>query len=133
VGSNPTCSTFQNFFHLVAAVPTLCSVCGTFALQIIESRKKANYVRRRKECTSCGSRVTTYELSAEHYKELEECKARLENVLRVLDTYLGKLTTDPKVTCRNCIYMKPDGECDLGFPEAGGTFAAECSSYRELV
>jgi transcriptional repressor NrdR len=38
-----------------------CSKCGKDESKVIESRDTGSSIRRRRECTSCGNRYTTYE------------------------------------------------------------------------
>jgi transcriptional repressor NrdR len=40
-----------------------CPECGNFEDKVVETResKEGNYIRRRRECLSCGKRFTTYE------------------------------------------------------------------------
>lgn len=38
-----------------------CPSCGKRMLRTVDSRPIANAVKRRKECVSCGKRVTTIE------------------------------------------------------------------------
>lgn len=101
-------------------------------LRVIESRKEDQYIRRRKECSSCGHRLTTYELSAEYFEEIRHAKTQLNKIYKILGSVEGPSSTDEDVTCYTCIHMTGRG-CQLDFPEAGGAFAAECSSYQEFV
>jgi hypothetical protein len=97
-----------------AALPSNCSSCGSLAVFVIESRNTANARRRRKRCDRCGHRETTYEISQEEYKALTK----------------GKTTPEakPSLSCDTCIHWETTS-CGMGFPEAGGRFAAECSCY----
>ena len=51
-----------------------CPVCGGDTI-IINSRKPdVDRVRRRRECTACGHRFTTWEIEADELKRLEARK-----------------------------------------------------------
>jgi len=112
--------------------PTCCPACTAFELRVIESRRKARYTRRRKECGGCGHRLTTYELSAEYFEEVRDAKLQLNKIYKVLGSAEVSTPSKEGVTCYMCIHMTGRG-CQLDFPEAGGAFAAECSSYQEFV
>ena len=114
------------------AVPTTCYACGAFAVRVVDTRKENRYSRRRKKCTACGKRFTLYELSEEYFNELRDAKTRLDVIYKALSS--GEETYEQKsnVSCDLCIHMTSRG-CQLDFPEAGGSFAAECSSYQEFV
>ena len=98
------------------ALPGTCTICGSLAVFIIESRPLPNGGRRRrKRCDRCGHRETTYEITAQEYKAL---RGR------------GKPKPAPVSTesCEQCIHWETTS-CGLGFPEAGGKFAADCSCF----
>ena len=98
------------------ALPNACPSCGSLALFVIESRPLSNGGRRRrKRCSRCAEKFTTYEISQEEYKALR----RGTRVTR---------EPKPKLSCQDCPHWEATG-CGLGFPEAGGIFAAECSCY----
>jgi len=101
-----------------------CFSCKKDGLMIIESRKSGTAIRRRKECVYCGNRETTYELSQKEYFEFKKSHA-LANKLKALiqaSNIADKL-------CSQCVHMTKSG-CVFDFPEAGGSFAAECSMYE---
>lgn len=99
------------------ALPGTCTICGSLAVYIIESRPLPNGGRRRrKRCGRCGHRETTYEISQEEYKALRR------------GTRLPR-EEKPKLSCSDCIQWEVTG-CGLGFPEGGGIFASECSCYQ---
>ena len=101
--------------------PVNCSKCGANAVRVLETRPNRDSIRRRKHCCSCGHRETTYEVSQAQYKELEVI-ARLRKVLG------GDEPAAPKRHCQSCKHWD-DGACDFGYPEAGGGFACDCSTY----
>ena len=109
-----------------------CSNCGELTCVTIESRvQKDKTRRRRKECTHCKERFTYYEVSEEFYKLALRNKRLVETIIKCLD--LGSCTQSSHAVsvdvCDNCVYMR-SGDCDFGFPDAGGTFASECSVFQ---
>lgn len=61
-----------------------CIVCGSTKTNTIDSRKKENYVHRRRECTCCGTRFSTSEYSNQEIQELQETYTELEARLKKL-------------------------------------------------
>lgn len=103
-----------------------CPTCRTITCKTIESRKTKDARRRRKECITCGTRVTTYEVSSEFYSEAITNKTLIEKVINLFG--VSKVKTK---TCGECSYMV-SSECSFGFPEAGGDFAEECSMFSSI-
>ena len=89
--------------------PTNCSACGAREVRVIETRANNQAIRRRKQCLACKHRETTYEIRA---------------VLLGTDTP----PPTPKLSCFNCTHWSR-GKCAMDFPEAGGSFANDCSCY----
>jgi hypothetical protein len=107
--------------------PTNCSACGAREVRVIETRANNQAIRRRKQCLACKHRETTYEISQAQYHQLQTLD-KLRAVL--LGTDASPIKT--KLTCLDCTYWKRSG-CDMGFPEAGGAFAGECSCYQNRL
>jgi hypothetical protein len=101
--------------------PPICSNCGATEVRVLESRPNRNAIRRRKHCSSCGHRETTYEIAQAQYKELEVL-ARLRKVLS------GNEPAPIALLCQDCSNWA-DRSCSFGFPEAGGRFATDCSVF----
>ena len=47
-----------------------CPKCGAAKNLVLESRKRPDYTRRRRECSSCNHRWSTAELDIEFYERL---------------------------------------------------------------
>lgn len=45
----------------------ICLSCGSNSY-VVDSRHFIDTVKRRRECSKCGQRYTTYEVDEEHYK-----------------------------------------------------------------
>ena len=51
---------------------TTCPKCKSYNMTCIDSRKLVTgVIRRRKECTTCGNRITTIELLKEDFEKLQ--------------------------------------------------------------
>lgn len=103
--------------------PTNCRYCGASAVKVLETRPNASAIRRRKHCEACGQRETTYEISQARFKELE----MVDRVKKVLMEGSAKIPEE-KTRCSQCKHWE-DNSCDFGFPDAGGFFAADCSTF----
>ena len=55
-----------------------CAVCGCEQWKVISKRDSCDIVRRRRECKSCGNRITTYEV------DVEELKAPKTKLIRAI-------------------------------------------------
>ena len=107
--------------------PINCSRCGANAVKVLETRPNRAAVRRRKHCTKCGYRETTYEISQEQFKELKTV-AKLREVLLGVGKAAPARRSAPVIECFMCQHWTGRA-CDFEFPEAGGRFAEECSMY----
>ena len=45
--------------------PFKCAKCGASIKEVIDSRPSGKTIRRRRECSGCGDRITTYEMASE--------------------------------------------------------------------
>jgi transcriptional regulator NrdR family protein len=112
--------------------PSICPKCKQQTAITIESRiSKGDIRRRRKECTECSNRFTVYEVSEEFYKTALEHKSVIDKLIKSLNL---NLVSDSKYesssdTCDECVHMLSSG-CSFEFPDAGGTFARECSMFE---
>jgi len=117
-------------------IGSTCPKCKQQTCITIESRiNKDNSRRRRKECTECGHRCTAYEVSENFYKTALANQRAIDNFTKSLNLNLMPLLTHEfsSDACDDCVYMLSSG-CSFDFPDAGGTFASECSMFeREKV
>jgi hypothetical protein len=102
-----------------------CPKCNYTKLSVIESSPTFNNTARRirRRCLNCNHSWTIYEVTAEildHYRNLEK---KLDN----LKTFMLSLDV-PTKSCNDC-HQFTNGKCLLSLPEAGGSFAEECSYF----
>lgn len=64
-----------------------CIICGKNKTNTVDSRKKENYVHRRRECTRCGTRFSTSEYTNKHIIELQKNYRDLEEELAELQAW----------------------------------------------
>lgn len=106
-----------------------CSACGSIKLKPIESHKSfttlADDIQRRRYRCQCGHSESIYVVTKALLEDYKDLKMRA----RLAAEMLTGLTQTLK-QCSSCSFWDHDSlKCSLGFPEAGGTFAEECSSY----
>lgn len=118
---------------------TKCPKCDTPAFCVVETRSNRAYIRRRKRCKECEYRATSYEISQERYRQLEEDSKTLHRLLDHLQELvtgkgepIGKVTVPNKVTipCDNCDHANGD-RCSFDYPEAFTPEAYDCSMFIE--
>tara|TARA_R100000458_G_C8204041_1_gene193650 strand:+ start:80 stop:418 length:339 start_codon:yes stop_codon:yes gene_type:complete len=102
--------------------PSKCPKCYQRTYTVTESRTpgrtKTYLRRRRKRCTHCGHRDTTYEITAEEYEEYLINK-------KLIDKLKATLTTKEKRSCYQCKHYYSNS-CRLEIPELD---AEECSYF----
>lgn len=118
--------------HNLAIPLDFCPKCRQQTCITIESRiNKDNSRRRRKECSECKHRYTTYEVSEHFYKCSNLNQRRVDTITKCLN--LSSSTQSaydlPDSTCDDCVHMCSYG-CSFDFPDAGGAFATECSMFQ---
>lgn len=111
-----------------------CPECNEYGFATQESRKTREATRRRRVCSSCDYRQTTYEVSQVWYREAQKNRdivSKLEEVMGLRSQGGADKTKSFKAFCSMCTFMTNRG-CSFGFPEAGGDFATECSQYAPV-
>ena len=112
---------------------TLCPNCLGPNFHIIEVRQRSGYKYRRRCCKDCAVRVTTYEIGEQDFELLNKIKAELPQ-----EEWQPEPVKEPaesessSARCGFCDNWE-NGKCYFLFPEAGGTFAEECSLYSRRV
>lgn len=112
---------------------TKCPSCGKHRCTVIESRINSdNTRRRRKKCLDCSERHTVYEVSEEFYKTAITHKQLIDRFIQTLNLSSSSVTPDAiaLTTCDDCVHMRSYG-CGFDFPDAGGSFAEECSMFEQ--
>lgn len=116
--------------------PTPCPACQQQTAYVIETRHTGPITRRRRRCSSCDHRFTTYELHQEHYKQLLGNTKQLRRIEQALSSLLPKDYDAPTggavLRCSLCKFAS-GGECSLGYPEYGTPEAADCVMFEEAA
>ncbi len=79
----------------------------------------------RRKCAICAHAETTFEITA---KQMEEYSLLLR-LNTAISQVLNPTVCESRQSCTTCSYWL-DGSCSMQFPEAGGSFASECSLYE---
>jgi len=111
---------------------SVCPFCRKQSCTVTESRiNKDNTRRRRKTCKNCSKRHTVYEVSEEFYKKAVEHDRLIQQFIKSLNLGSDSPTLNAleHTTCDYCVHMRSSG-CYFDFPDAGGTFASECSMFE---
>jgi protein-arginine kinase activator protein McsA len=111
---------------------TKCPKCQKHSCTVLESRiNKDNTRRRRKVCTECDHRHTVYEVSEEFYKNAVLHQRLIDHFIDNLNLEMSPTSQNALslITCDNCVHMRPSG-CSFDFPDAGGSFASDCSMFE---
>ena len=65
----------------------ICINCGADSVMNTDTRNsKSKPLRRRKHCTSCDYRFSTYEIPMEEYEKLMESKKEFDYIKRLINT-----------------------------------------------
>ena len=88
-------------------------------------RRLDEAVRMRRKCLICSHAETTFEITA---KQMQEYSLLLR-LNTAISQVLNPTVRESRQSCTTCSYWL-DGSCSMQFPEAGGSFASECSLYE---
>ena len=78
-----------------------CPECGRTSTAVTDTRNYAAYKRRRRECTNCKTRWTTYEVSTEMFKSCRNVAVAISNLLRDVSPDLIELEQLKQMTEEN--------------------------------
>lgn len=108
-----------------------CEQCNNKAAEVVESRRSAGYVRRRKRCRHCEHRFTDYELSAAEFQRLQAAATALASIRKALgaEQPAPAPVAEPAIICDQCEF-KTRGGCSFGYPEYGTEDARDCVCYE---
>jgi hypothetical protein len=113
-----------------APVLPTCPACQQPGIRVRESRPNAHGTRRRKACDHCGHRFTTYEVSAEFYRQAEDNIKKIMLLRQTLGAPMGEHAVQGQNPCGNCVFNVQDGQaCAYGLPEYDSVEAADCNYF----
>jgi hypothetical protein len=102
-----------------------CPKCSAVAFRTIETRRnKYKAIRRRRKCTECDYRLTTYEVTQSFYEETIFFRKIAE---QILNKFGAGSTGAPG--CDTCQFNMGH-KCNFEFPEYGTDEAEDCTFYK---
>ena len=102
-----------------------CPSCGASNVYVLESRRASNGTRRRKKCSSCGWRATTYEIDASRFQRLLD----MERVITTLQPLLDSLPPAKESKCDDCKF-NDSSACNHGLPEFQSEESHDCIYFQ---
>ena len=64
----------------------ICPECKLGSMYVVETRynENAKAIKRRRKCNKCGFTQTSYELEAEEYQKIMDCKRRINKAMEAM-------------------------------------------------
>lgn len=95
-----------------------CTECGCTTLRVLESLPYATFIKRRKQCVSCGHRISTHEILVseggealnyvpKHFKNKEKPVTAPKELKKPIKSKVPLCVRD------GCVHW--DGSCTMGF------------------
>lgn len=110
------------------SIPPRCIHCQADTAAAIETRMVGTIIRRRRQCSSCGQRFTTYEVQQEEWQRLSTAAALLQRIEAAIRPVLSAPIA-AGIACDNCRYASATG-CSFGYPEYGTADASDCVMHE---
>lgn len=118
--------------HCFPKQAAICPVCKQQTAITLESRSNKDASRRRRRaCTECDHRYTTYEVDENFYRTAIINQRAIDKIIKCLNLDRSSFVNNDLVVhdCSDCVHMRSYG-CSFDFPDAGGAFANECSMFE---
>jgi hypothetical protein len=119
-----------------------CPQCKENSLKIIESKKSKQSTRRRKQCTACGYRTTTHEVSVDFFEEAKHNLILVAQMRKLLGADLPIPGVEPPPSgvsvsefralnkCSDCQHNKDGCYCAFEFPEYDTAESYDCNHFQ---
>ena len=111
------------------AILPKCPECKQPGIYVIESRKTALSIRRRKECECCKTRFTTHEVSAEFFEQAKENISLINRFYQLLAKEPIEVISED-IQCTDCQYNN-NTQCEYKFPEYETIDSLDCNWYAQ--
>lgn len=105
-----------------------CPNCGSPKVYVLESRRSQAGTRRRKKCSDCGWRATTYEIDGSKYQRLLE----MEKVVHALRPLLTDLPPIKESKCDDCKF-NDTSKCNHDLPEFQSEESYDCLYWQQAA
>jgi hypothetical protein len=112
-----------------------CHICHSTNVVVLESRFNGSTQRRRRQCSDCTYKFTTYEITDEEYQLLKTRAKKLEEINQAIKVIFEPIKDKPKprqssCPCNSCIYAS-GSHCSHDYPEYGTMQAVDCNLYTK--
>jgi hypothetical protein len=119
-----------------------CPQCKEDRLKTIESRTSKQSTRRRKQCTACGYRITTHEVSADFFEEAKQNQNLVAQMRKLLGADLPIPGVEPPPSgvsasefralnkCSDCQHNIDGCYCAFEFPEYDTAESYDCNHFQ---
>lgn len=113
-----------------------CPKCGNNKLYVLESRpasetKSSSGLRRRKKCSICDWRSTTYEIDAARFRALIEIEKEMATLISAIQPLMSKVVVGQSAQsrCHDCFFNQ-DNRCSHGIPEYQEEDSYDCYYFK---
>lgn len=114
-----------------------CPHCGANKLYVIESKpasektKSSSGLRRRRKCSACNYRSTTYEIDAARFRALIEIEKEMAKLVSAIQPLMNKAVVSQSVQtrCNDCIFDQGN-QCSHGIPEYQEEDSYDCYYFK---
>ena len=114
------------------AILPQCPQCKENRLKTIESRKSKQSTRRRKQCTACGYRTTTHEVSVDFFEEAKHNLILVAQMRKLLgaDLPIPGVSFRALNKCSDCQHNVDGCHCEFEFPEYDTAESYDCNHFQ---
>jgi hypothetical protein len=129
------------FVSRVESAPR-CPKCAKGRMLVIEIRKTTAAVRRRRQCSECEYRMTSYEIEQTVFEDFKKAKESMTKILKtlqlapslnpVVEQLPAVIETVGEVPCYDCLNFRKLYGCSFDFPEALTEEANGCIHFDPI-
>ena len=119
-----------------------CPKCAKGRMFVIEIRKTPIAMRRRRQCSECQYRMTSYEIEQAIFEDFKKAKESMTKILKtleltpsltpVVEPLPASIETAGEVPCYDCLNFRKLYGCSFDFPEALTEEANGCIHFDPI-
>lgn len=119
-----------------------CPECTEGRMLVIEIRKTSIAMRRRRQCSECEYRMTSYEIEQSIFEDFKKTKESMTKILKTLQLPSLSVSaveqlpaagdTSVDVPCYDCLNFRKLYGCSFDFPEAFTEEANGCIHFEPI-
>lgn len=109
-----------------------CPHCGSNKLFVLESRPASEGTRRRKRCSACNYRSTSYEIDGSRFKALIAIEQEMAALVTAIQPLMNKVVVSQstQTRCNDCIFNQ-NNRCSHDIPEYQGEESYDCFYFKK--